>query len=446
MVQDAPPPARGHALAAGLAATVAMWAIAYVAMMRPGVIVGELLFALTLACPFVAAWFVGRDARRGAASGLLVGAVSATFNLLLVGSIIGGAEGSSVAAAARWTIGLYAVSMALGAAGAAVGRRFSARGRQRNWFHVFVRVAAAAVFLLLITGGLVTGLEAGLAVPDWPNSFGHNMLLYPLSEMTGGVYYEHAHRLYGMLVGVTTIVLVVSLFVFDDRPWLRGLGIMLLVLVCGQGLLGGLRVTGRLTLSDDPSHLAPSTALAVVHGVVGQVIFATIVLIAAFTSGRWRSREPITRAVPSAADRKGTTALVALLLVQLMLGALYRHLNAAPEVSTAAGHGLLGVHVLLAITITVLVFWVGLGAWAHRGRMPVLPRLGLILLHLVGLQLLLGGGALMAVLHRQGDPEIPVYEVAITSAHQVTGALLLAQAGLIAAWTRRLSAGGGLAA
>jgi cytochrome c oxidase assembly protein subunit 15 len=69
----------------------------------------------------------------------------------------------------------------------------------------------------LITGGLVTGLKAGLAVPDWPTSYGHNMLLYPLAEMSGGKYVEHAHRLYGMLVGVTAITVAVSLFFFDQR-------------------------------------------------------------------------------------------------------------------------------------------------------------------------------------------------------------------------------------
>ena len=72
---------------------------------------------------------------------------------------------------------------------------------------VHANVTVAATFLLVVAGGLVTSNEAGLAVVDWPNSFGYNMFLYPLAKMTGGIYYEHAHRLYGSLVGLTTIVL-----------------------------------------------------------------------------------------------------------------------------------------------------------------------------------------------------------------------------------------------
>ena len=86
----------------------------------------------------------------------------------------------------------------------------------------------------------------GLAVVDWPNSFGYNMFLYPFSRMTGGIYYEHAHRLFGALVGLTTVVLAAMLQVRDARPWVRRLGWATVALVGIQGLLGGLRVTGVL--------------------------------------------------------------------------------------------------------------------------------------------------------------------------------------------------------
>ena len=77
---------------------------------------------------------------------------------------------------------------------------------------------------LLAVGGLVTSAEAGLAVVDWPNSFGYNMFLYPLARMTGGVYYEHAHRLLGSLVGLSTLVLALQLQSSERRGWVRGLG------------------------------------------------------------------------------------------------------------------------------------------------------------------------------------------------------------------------------
>ena len=53
-------------------------------------------------------------------------------------------------------------------------------------------IAALITFFMLISGGVVTGLEAGLAVPDWPNSYGHNMLLYPLAEMTSDLEKEES--------------------------------------------------------------------------------------------------------------------------------------------------------------------------------------------------------------------------------------------------------------
>jgi len=48
---------------------------------------------------------------------------------------------------------------------------------------------------LLFIGGLVTSKGAGLAVPDWPTTFGYNMFLYPWSKMVGNIFYEHSHRL-----------------------------------------------------------------------------------------------------------------------------------------------------------------------------------------------------------------------------------------------------------
>ncbi|MFN9956993.1 MAG: COX15/CtaA family protein, partial [bacterium] len=104
---------------------------------------------------------------------------------------------------------------------------------------------------MIVLGGIVTGYEAGLAVPDWPNSFGHNMLLYPVSEMKGGIFYEHAHRLFGMLVGLSSFTLAALCWRHERRASIRWAASALLFMVCVQGLMGGLRVTGMFTLSQD---------------------------------------------------------------------------------------------------------------------------------------------------------------------------------------------------
>ncbi|MCH2161178.1 MAG: COX15/CtaA family protein, partial [Phycisphaerales bacterium] len=273
---------RSLVVALGFATTVVMWAIGYACMTAPGLIVGEVLFLVELLALVAGGYVAGRmlgTIKAGAWTGL----VSATVNLLIVGSLFRrGEDGSILGSAVAWVLGLYLVSVLLSSLGAVAGARNSPPRRLPSATGLFSVIAAGTVFLLLITGGLVTGLEAGLAVPDWPNSFGHNMLLYPLAEMSGGIYYEHAHRLYGMLVGVTSIALMVMVFVHDRRSWIRVLIVAVFLMVCVQGLMGGLRVTGQLTLSQE--NTTPNIILAIAHGIFGQVVFAGFCLLAVASS------------------------------------------------------------------------------------------------------------------------------------------------------------------
>ena len=110
------------------------------------------------------------------------------------------------------------------------------------WPHRVALVLACATFPLLFIGGLVTSKGAGLAVPDWPTTFGYNMFLYPWSKMVGNIFYEHSHRLVASFVGLLTIALAVTFWLREPRAWLRWLGLGALGLVIVQGVLGGLRV------------------------------------------------------------------------------------------------------------------------------------------------------------------------------------------------------------
>jgi len=178
---------------------------------------------------------------------------------------------------------------------------------------VSTRTVAVSVFLLLVAGALVTSTGSGLAVPDWPNSFGHNMLLYPVSEMKGGVFYEHSHRLFGMLVGIVVLASATTIWRTDRRPAPRLLSLALVVAVIAQGVLGGLRVTGNATDSMDPSKLAPSTTLAIVHGILAQCVLALAFVTAAAASPRWSEWVPVAarrgvRALPACAAAPATGA------------------------------------------------------------------------------------------------------------------------------------------
>jgi cytochrome c oxidase assembly protein subunit 15 len=110
------------------------------------------------------------------------------------------------------------------------------------WSHRIAVLTAGATFLLILAGGLVINTGSGLAVPDWPTTFGHNMFLYPWSKMLGGIFYKHSHRLLGAAVGLLTLALAVMLWIRGRWWWLRWLGAGALGGVVIQGCLGGLRV------------------------------------------------------------------------------------------------------------------------------------------------------------------------------------------------------------
>ncbi len=137
---------------------------------------------------------------------------------------------------------------------------------------------AWATGLLLVIGGLVTSKGVGLAVPDWPTTFGYNMFLYPWSKMVGGIFYEHSHRLVASGVGLLTLILAVLLWLREPRKWVRWLGTIAIALVILQGVLGGLRV------------VLLEQMLAMIHGSLAQVFFALMVSLALFTSREWNDR------------------------------------------------------------------------------------------------------------------------------------------------------------
>ena len=250
-------------LALGFATTVLMWAVGYFAMLAPGMWIGEALFSVTLCIPVAFGWI----ARRGGASPAKVGLVSALANLLVIGAFLRDEQQGSALTPVLYVVGLFAVSTALAVFGGFLASHFSrkfARHLSRKFAQpialpssvgLLAIVAAVAVFLLLVTGGLVTSLESGLAVPDWPNSFGHNMLLYPISQMKGGIYYEHAHRLFGMLVGVTALVMLGVVWREDSRRLVRMLAIAFIVIVCAQGLL---RTSPQHAAGDCARHVWPN--------------------------------------------------------------------------------------------------------------------------------------------------------------------------------------------
>ncbi|MCP3902751.1 MAG: hypothetical protein GY715_03865 [Planctomycetes bacterium] len=422
-------------LAAGFAASVGMWLVGYLAHL-PGITVPPwLVLPLMLACIVAGGAWVGRRANSGPAGGALAGEVTGIVNLLVLGSLVAGGGDETVPSALIWVPGSIVVSVVLGAVGALVGGRSDGPTMDAAaWRSAFVTVALVATLLVVIAGGVVTSTGTGLAVPDWPNTFGSNMFLYPLAKMTGGIYYEHAHRLYGALVGFTTIVLAIVLFATDKRGWVRVLAIFAVLLVVGQGVLGGLRVDSGLTMSTDPAQTKPNLALAVVHGVLGQVFFATMSIIWAVTLPAWR-RPYAARAETVSTDRTLTGVLLVLVLFQLAFGALYRHLQTPEEVLPWPAHA----HLTGAALVAVAGLVAGLRGWAKYTEHPVLKHVGLAMIALLSLQIVLGFAALVAVIGYREESMPPPVEVILATAHQANGALVFALAAQLFVWVRRVS-------
>ncbi|HYG25143.1 MAG TPA: COX15/CtaA family protein [Verrucomicrobiae bacterium] len=246
--------------------------------------------------------------------------------------------------------------------------------------HAFAVATAIATLLLIAVGGLVTSKGAGMAVPDWPTSYGYNMFALPIHLWTGGALYEHTHRLWASVVGLMVVALtrwlggrasrkplawigaaelLAGLLMVTLWPSLRGTGFFLsgiggvvllaalvwirndaashglvrlgwivFVLVQVQGLLGGLRVV----LFKDQ--------LGIFHAALAQVFFVLLCIIALFTSRTWRRHvshqsSPLEQGAVgmpvragSRASRFAILATTVLIFIQLLIGATMRHQHA----------------------------------------------------------------------------------------------------------------------
>lgn len=237
--------------------------------------------------------------------------------------------------------------------------------------HRFAVLSALATLALVGIGGLVTSHGVGMAVPDWPNTYGYNMFFFPISQWVGGVFYEHSHRLFASGVGLLTTILALWLHGRNARPllrwgglgfaalglatgfsaprhradgivlgiaglaallssfvwprcepspkWLRRLGLFAFIGVVLQGILGGLRVV----LFKDQ--------IGIFHATLAQLFFVLMCSLALFTSPRWQNRNPNSQIQgPNHAHWLAPLFLVTTLLIlgQLVLGATMRHQHA----------------------------------------------------------------------------------------------------------------------
>ena len=184
--------------------------------------------------------------------------------------------------------------------------------RRNSWLNRFAWFTVAATLMLICSGGMVTSKNAGLAVPDWPTTFGYNMFLFPASKWVGGILFEHTHRLIASTVGLLTLILAGWLWRTEPRRWVRLLGLTAVAAVILQGVLGGIRVT---LLKDE---------IGIFHACLAQAFLGLLVVIALVSSPTWVQANFLTSA-DAQKLRALALATTAIIYVQLALGATMRH-------------------------------------------------------------------------------------------------------------------------
>jgi len=274
--------------------------------------------------------------------------------------------------------------------------------------HRFALLVAVATFFLIIAGANVTSHDAGLAVPDWPLSFGK---VFP--QMVGNVFWEHGHRMIAATVGFLTIGLAIYLQIREPRRWVKRLGWFALGLVIVQGLLGGLTVKLLLPLW-----------VSAAHATLAQLFFLTTVSIAVFTSRSWTDAEPkIFAGGNGVSVRTLCVTSLGLILMQLVLGATLRHSATWNELLPT---GLLVAHITGAVVVTIALGITAASVLLRHREEKFLTRPAIVALGLLFVQLMLGLAAYVtrAASPYGAQPLNPM--IAVTVAHVACGALVFA--------------------
>jgi heme o synthase len=280
----------------------------------------------------------------------------------------------------------------------------------------FSTALAGATLLLVFIGGLVTSTHSGLAVPDWPLSYGRIVL-----PMRGAVLYEHGHRLAAASIGLLSILTAVVFQWKESRRWLRGLAWGAVGLVVLQGLFGGLTVLYQLK----------KPVFSIVHACLAQSFFVLTVSLAVLSSNAWKTaRERPAEGEGETPLHQAALLLFLTLFLQLVLGAVIRH----------TGHGVLA-HMLLPGLALVLVGMLVARVASEPSGNRLLDRAVWALPVLLAAQAALGLLSYLILSPGAGLGWSRAASTATVTAHVAGGALLLGTAWTVVLLSHRTAAG-----
>ena len=283
-----------------------------------------------------------------------------------------------------------------------------------RWLHCWALLTVAATVVLLPLGALVTTIRAGMADPVWPTTPWY-LAVTPWQGLSVGFLIEHSHRFAGYFVGCCAIVLAVGSWWCGPR-WLAWLGIVSLLAVIAQGLLGGFRVRlERPARSGDgrgPRRLRRAGVQP-----AGQRRRVDRPTVERTARGRG------TTAASGAADAAGGRGRVG----QLALGAVLRHTD------QSVGPRL---HLLGAFAVLAAATWLARAVWDSPTARKRLGRSVSVLVLFVAVQLMLGVEAWLSkyaqgfipVQYLERPPVLPWPQVVVRTAHFLLGSCILAAA------------------
>jgi heme a synthase len=290
--------------------------------------------------------------------------------------------------------------------------RDASEARRAGILRIATRCVAFGVFVLLVAGALVTSTESGLAVPDWPLSYGKVM-----PPMVGGILFEHGHRLIAAAVSsLVGLELGAFLFFLEGRKAVKVLAAVAFAAILLQALLGGLTVL----------FLLPP-AISSAHAALAEIVFALTAVVALMCSRTWTEltasrsshsfEENLSPTLPLKENLSSGTSILtkafratalatAAIYAQIVLGAVMRHTGAGlaiPDFPAVFGGlwpsadelqrrgvGLHLAHRVGAVVVLVLVL-AAVRALARLSAVnPVFAGFAAAWIGLVAIQILLG--------------------------------------------------------
>src|SRR5213594_3633045 len=256
--------------------------------------------------------------------------------------------------------------------------------------------------LLFVAGALVTSKDAALSVPDWPTS--HGALVPALSSLQGGDLFEFSHRVFAGGLGLLTLALAALLRLKEKRPWLRWLGLIAVLGVAVQAISGG-QVVIRLL------HYW----LPVIHACFAQIVFGAVLGIAVFTSKWWVTEQPQLEDSGNPSIHSLTILNAAVIYLQVILGAGFRHKDIP-----------IWPHMAGAMLVLGVVIWTAVALRKRFAQSREFAKARILLHAIFGTQFLLGLAAYWSRLTTVDAPQPMPVMVTLTVIHTVVGAILFA--------------------